>query len=91
MVKMIPKGTSYKELGMAWYKVLKNGKRAKSYAFHTPIATADAIAIFHKEAKSYEELYSMLSYAPDERSIIKYYENAGVAYEKFHVYSSLVK
>lgn len=79
--KEIPNGTYKRDIGGAAWWLNAGDKRPR---FYSTIAESNSIAIFRQESNSYEELISKLNYAPTEVGIVKYYQNAGVPFEKFN-------
>lgn len=79
--KEIPAGTFKKDVGGAAWYLNKSDKRPK---FYSTLAVSDEIGLFRQESASYEELINKLTYSPDGRAIVKYYQDAGVPFEEFN-------
>lgn len=77
----IPKGTTKGSKGSVHWRL----PNKKQVLFSSTHAESYTIKIFLKEANSYEELISLLRYAPVERNIVKFYRDNGVRFEDFNV------
>ena len=77
----IPDGTYKKDIGGAAWYLNAGDKRPK---FYSTLAQSNSIAVFRQESNSYEDLIGKLNYAPTEVEIVKYFQNAGVPFEKFN-------
>ena len=76
--KEIPVGTSKKESDVMW--CLKGKKRA---LFYSTTAQRDAIMVMRKECNDYESLIKALQYDRTAQNIVRYFQQAGIAYENF--------
>lgn len=76
--KSIPVGTSKKESDVAW--CLKGRKRA---LFYSTTAQKDAIRVLQEECNDYESLIKALQYDRTAQNIVRYFQQAGIAYESF--------
>lgn len=76
--KDIPVGTSKKESDVMW--LLKGKKRA---LFYSTTAQRDAIMVMRKECNDYESLIKALQYDRTAQNIVRYFQQAGIAYENF--------
>lgn len=79
--KEIPAGTFKKDVGGAAWYLNKSDKRPK---FYSPMAVSNEVGLLRQESNSYEELINKLTYSPDGRAIVKYYQDAGVPFEEFN-------
>ena len=76
--KDIPVGTCKKESDVMWR--LKGKKRA---LFYCTTAQRDAIMVMRKECNDYESLIKALQYDRTAQNIVRYFQQAGIAYENF--------
>lgn len=76
--KDIPIGTSKKGSAVAWR--LKGRKRA---LFYSTTAQKDAIRVLQEECNDYDSLIKALQYDRTAQNIVRYFQQAGIAYENF--------
>lgn len=76
--KDIPVGTSKKESDVMWR--LKGKKRA---LFYSTTAQKDAIRVLQEECNDYDSLIDALKYDKTAQNIVRYFQQAGIAYESF--------
>ena len=76
--KGIPEGTSKRESNVMWR--LKGRKRA---LFYSTTAQRDVIMVMRKECNDCESLIKALQDVRTAQNIVRYFQQAGIAYENF--------